>query len=100
MRQYQAYFIEWSCVCSVVYINNWHTYILNYACVLCTYSCMSELAPAFYITIGEYSALWGEREGVVLCIYRQHGSYVYIAGLLCIYAQCTIGYLFMHWQSG
>ena len=29
--------------------------------------------------LGEYSALWGERERVVSCIYRQQGSYIYTA---------------------
>ena len=31
------------------------------------------------IKLGECGALWGERERVVSCIYRQHGSYVYTA---------------------
>ena len=56
----------------------------------------------YKIILGECGALWGERERVVSCIYRQHGSYVYTACLQCIYAQCTIRYLykFMHRQSG
>ena len=36
----------------------------------------------------------GEHEQVVLCIYRQHGSYVYTTCLQCIYAQCTIEYIY------
>ena len=36
----------------------------------------------------------GEHEQVVLRIYRQHGSYVYTTCLQCIYAQCTIEYIY------
>ena len=31
------------------------------------------------VILGECGALWGEREPVVSCVYRQHGSYVYTA---------------------
>ena len=41
-----------------------------------TGSCSAPLTPCELL--GECGALWGERERVVSCIYRQHGSYVHV----------------------